>query len=128
MANSRKKNIIYVDTTGDITVDAMRPLLFGVLITPTVPAAKSQLVFMTDETKLPFYPSQTTTVVIKETSSAGTTVFHAILPSYETKFFNFSGYLGGGLELTATFNITTLTNITNVLLYGSWLSPVGKAQ
>lgn len=128
MANARKKNIIFVDATGDITVDAVRPILFGVLITPSVPTAKSHLEQLKDETHLPFYPAQTTIVTIKESSSAGTTVFHAIVPSYETKYYDFSNFEGGGLELTATFNITTLTNVTNVLLYGSWLAPVGKAQ
>lgn len=128
MANARKKNVIFVDATGDITVDAVRPILFGVLVTPTIPTAKSHLEYLSDETKKPFYPVQTTTVTIKESSSTGTTVFHVVLDSYNSKFYDFSHFEGGGLELTATFNITTLTNVTNVLLYGSWLAPVGKAQ
>lgn len=128
MANARKKNFIFVDTTGDITVDAIRPILFGMLITPSIPTAKSHLTQLKDETHLPFYPVQTTTVTIKESSSGGTTLFHAVQDSYNSKFYDFSRFEGGGIELTTTFNITTLTNVTNVILYGSWLAPVGKAQ
>lgn len=106
MANSRKKSTIFVDSTGDITVDAIVPLLKGMLITPSAANA---------------------VVIIKETSSGGTTMVSAKVESAnESRYIDFSGF--GGIELTTTFNITTLTNITAVLLYGDWILQAGKAK
>lgn len=105
MANARKKDVIFVDATGDITVDAVKPILWGVLITPS--AANSRL-------------------VIKESSSTGTTVVDAKIEAVETRFLDLSGM--GGIELTTTFNITTLTNMTSVMLYGDWVQNVGVAR
>lgn len=105
MANARTKNVIYVDSTGDITVDAVKPILKGVVITPS--AADSRL-------------------VIKESSSSGQVVVDIKLIEIETRYLDL-GWMEG-IELTTTFNITTLTNITTVLLYGSWNQPVGRAR
>ena len=105
MANSKKRNSIYVDATGDITVDAVVPVLMGVLMTPS--AANS--VF-----------------VLKETSSSGTIKVSMKIEGVESRYVDFSGF--GGIELTTTFNISTLTNITAVILYGTWTNPAGKAQ
>lgn len=105
MANARKKDVIFVDATGDITVDAVKPVLWGVLITPS--AANARL-------------------VIKESSSTGTTVVDLKVEPVESRFLDLSGL--GGIELSTTFNITTLTNITTVLLYGDWLQNVGQAR
>lgn len=104
MANGRKKNTIFIDATGNVSVDALKPILMGVLITPS--AADSR-------------------VVINE-SASGTAVVDVKIVAVESRFLDFSGI--GGVELTSTFEIATLTNITSVLLYGSWLAPVGKAR
>lgn len=104
MANARHKNSIFVDTTGDITVDGVTPVIMGVLVTPS--AANSQ-------------------VVIKETNSSGTTKIDVKIEGVESRYVDFSGL--GGVYMTTTFNITTLTNITSVILYGTFTAPVGKA-
>ncbi len=104
MANARHKNSIFVDATGDITVDGITPIINGILITPS--AANSQ-------------------VVIKETSSSGTIKIDVKVVAVESMFIDFSKF--GGIQMTTTFNITTLTNITSVILYGTFTAPVGKA-
>lgn len=103
MANAKKKNIIYVDSTGTITVDALKPQLYGVLVTPS--AADSR-------------------VVIKE-SASGTVVVDIKLVEVESRFLDL---MAMGIELTSAFEVATLTNITSVCLYGSWNQPVGKAR
>ena len=105
MANSQKKNVIYVDATGDITPGASRPLLMGILVTPS---------------------ADNSLVVIKESSSSGTIVVSIKIEPTESRYLDFTGF--GGIELPTTFNITTLTNITAVVLYGTWITPGGKAQ
>lgn len=105
MANARHKNTIYVDATGSITVDAVKPILFGVLVTPS--AANSE-------------------IVIKETDNSGTIKVAMKIEATETRLIDFADI--GGIELTSTFYIATLTNITNMILVGSWLAPVGKAR
>lgn len=103
MANARKKNVIFVDATGTITVDAVKPILYGVLVTPS--AADSR-------------------VVIKE-SASGTIVVDIKLVEVESRFLDL---MHMGIELTSAFEIATLTNMTSVLLYGSFNQPVGKAR
>lgn len=133
MANARHKNTIYVDATGDITVDAVKPILYGILVTPSTPTLK------VDATKfiqgpagtyapMEYSPVQISTVTIKESSSSGTIKVHVILERPVTQFFDFSRGENGGIELTTTFNITTLTNIANVILIGSWFAPIGEAR
>lgn len=103
MANARTKNIIFVDATGDITVDAARPRIWGVLVTPS--AANS-------------------VVVIKNTSAAGQTIFNLKIEGIESRYVDFSGM--EGTEITSTFNITTLTNVTSVMLYGEFMTKAGE--
>lgn len=104
MANARHKNSIYVDATGDITVDGVTPVIMGALVTPS--AANS--VF-----------------VLKESGSSGITKISVKIEGVESRYIDFSGF--GGIYVTPTFNITTLTNITAVVLYGTFTAPVGKA-
>lgn len=103
MANAQKKNIIFVDSTGTINVSAVKPILYGCLITPS--AADSRF-------------------VLKE-SASGTVVVDIKLVEVESRFLDL---MKMGIELTSAFEVATLTNITSVLLYGSWYQPVGKAR
>lgn len=103
MANTWKKNAIYIDATGDVTVDALKPILYGVLVTPS--AADSRF-------------------VLKE-SSGGTIVVDIKIDVLASRFLDM---LHMGIELNKTFNIATLTNITSVILYGSFYQPIGKAR
>lgn len=107
MANAKHKNTIYVDSTGDFTVSATLPILYGIIVTPSA-----------DDCVL----------VIKESSSSGTVKVYLKIVSTETRFCDFSRPDGGGIELTPTFNITTLTNITCAILIGAWGSPIGRAR
>ncbi len=86
-------------------MDAIVPILKGVLMTPS--AANSRL-------------------VIKEASSAGVTILDMKIEGVESRFIDLSGL--GGIMLTTTFNITTLTNITSVQLYGEFFLAAGKVQ
>lgn len=105
MANAQKKNAIYIDTGAGatITVNAMKPVLLGMMICPSADNSR---------------------VVIKESASGTVVVDVKIVPT-ESRYLDFSGFKG--IELTTTFEITTLTNITSVILYGSWNSPAGQA-
>lgn len=98
MANSRKKNSIFVDTDGDVTVDATQPKLMGILLSPTAAAGGS--------------------FVLKETGSSGTVVVKIKLLDDASKYVDFSGIQGGGINLTTTFNVD-VTNMEAVL-YGEW--------
>lgn len=117
MANARHKNTIFVDSTGDITVDGVKPVLWGVLITPSAAGAVR--------------------LVIKESSSGGTTKVdlrgqqfswtestHTVTVSdlADTKLYDFSPM--GGIDMTTTFNITTITNCTAILI-GDWYLKTG---
>lgn len=103
MANARKKNTIYIDSTGTVTVDALKPQLYFLLITPS--AADSR-------------------VVIKE-SVSGVVVIDIKVDVVASRLLDVRAL---GIELTSSFEVSTLTNITTVLLYGSWNQPVGKAR
>ena len=103
MANARKKNVIFVDTTGTIAVDALKPILYGVLVTPS--AADSRF-------------------VLKE-SVSGTVVVDIKIDVLASRFLDL---MNMGIELAGSFEVATLTNITSVMLYGSFLQPVGKAR
>lgn len=104
MANARKKQAIYVDTVGTVTVDALRPLLVAFLITPN--AADSRL-------------------IIKENVS-GTIVIDVKIETIESRYISFEAF--GGLNLNQSFEITTLQYIDSVVLYGFWGTPTNKAQ
>jgi len=105
MANAAHKNTIFVDATGDITVSAVKPILMGIIFTPSADNSR---------------------IVIKESSSSGTTKVDLKIVATESRMADFSSM--GGIELTTTFNITTLTNITSMILVGSFYQPVGKAR
>lgn len=100
MANAQKNDVIFVDTTGDVTVEAQRPVLLGVLIRPSAAAV---------------------IVVIKADSSSGVTKFDYEIAADGNSVFVDLGLLsnGKGIILTSTFNIN-ITNATSVLLYGQW--------
>ena len=105
MANAQKKNVIYVDTTGTITVGVLfRATLFGILITPSAESSR---------------------VVIKE-SVSGTVVLDVKVVPLESRYLDFTSFKG--IELTGSFEIATLTNITSVQLYGSWNIPLGETK
>lgn len=104
MANVRKKNVIFVDSTGTITVDAIKPVIYGIMVTPSADASR---------------------VVVKE-SVSGTIVIDVKIAVTETRYLDFNDF--SGIEVTGSFEISTLTNITSVLLYGNWLAPVGRVR
>lgn len=104
MANSRKKDVIFVDTIGSIVVDALKPVLYAIMITPNAVDSR---------------------VVMKE-SASGTVVLDVKIEAVETRYLSFEAIRG--IELNTTFEITTLTNIDSVLLYGNWKQPVGRAR
>ncbi|UOF79083.1 hypothetical protein [Caudoviricetes sp.] len=101
MANAQKNDVIYVDTTGDITVESQRPVLLGMNVEPN--------------------GTSPVTIIIKETSSSGTIKFKLIRAETLETFFVDLGMLcrGHGIVLTPTFNIN-ITNVTSVTLYGQW--------
>jgi hypothetical protein len=99
MANARKKNTIWVDTDGDITVDATKPRLSGILLSPTGTSGG--------------------TLVIKETNSSGTVIFKAKLLDDASKYVDLtSELLPKGIELTTTINVDVTT--MEAMLYGEW--------
>lgn len=103
MANARKKNTIFIDSTGTITVEALKPQLYGLLITPS--AADSR-------------------VVIKE-SVSGVVVIDIKVDVIASRLLD---VMAMGIELNSSFEVSTLTNISSVMLYGSWNAPIGKAR
>lgn len=117
MANTQKKNAIYIDSTGDVTVDSQKPYLMAVKIIPSSSGAAQ--------------------LTIKESGSSGTIVFDwksgqyswtdsattiTVTDSRPSGFEDFSNF--GGIELTTTFNISTVTNCT-AILYGKWRQLTG---
>jgi hypothetical protein len=108
MANARHKNTIYVDSTGSITVDAVKPILYGMIISPNADSA---------------------IIKIRETNSSGVVKVFLQLFNTESRFLNLArAYDAGGIELTSTFYIDTLTNIANIILIGSWYASDGGAR
>ncbi len=104
MANARKKDVIFVDTIGSVTVDALKPVMYAIMITPNAVDSR---------------------VTIKE-SASGTVVLDVKIEAIETRYISFEAIIG--IELNTTFEIATLTNIDSVLLYGHWKAPVGRAR
>lgn len=96
MANVQKKNAIYVDATGSITVAASTPIILGVLICPSAAASR---------------------VTIKE-SASGTVIFDVKIERLESRYLDFSGC--DGIQVGTTFEVATLTNITSVIIYGKF--------
>lgn len=104
MANARVKNCIYVDTVGTITVPAIRPVLFAVMLTPSVIAGR---------------------VIIKE-SVGGTIILDYIFKDVNSAFLNFHNGDMHGIYMSSSFEVSTLTTIS-VILYGQWELPIGRA-
>lgn len=100
---SVKKNAIYVSATGTVTVEALKPRLLGVMVTPN--AANSRL-------------------VIKE-SVSGTIVVDITIETVETRLLTFEAF--NGIELNSSFEVSTFTFLDTVILYGSWDKPVNRA-
>lgn len=106
MANARKKNVIYVDATGTITVDAIRPILFSILVTPSAATGRFTL---------------------KE-SVSGTVVVDILFSVLASQYITFGEGLFKGVELTSSFEVATLTTIASAQLYGRWDLPTGRAR
>ena len=97
MANAAHKNTIWVDATGSITVSAIKPVIRGILITPSAAASL---------------------VLITETDTNGTGKIEVRIDPNESRYISFHDV--GGIEITTTFFIKTLTNITSVILIGDF--------
>lgn len=107
MANARKKNVIYVDATGTITVDAIRPILLAILVTPSAATGRFTL---------------------KE-SVSGTVVVDILFSVLASQYISFvDGNILNGIELSSSFEISTLTTIASAQLIGRWDLPTGRAR
>lgn len=107
MANAQKKNIIYIDATGTVTVGALRPVLFAILVTPSAATGRFTL---------------------KE-SVSGTVVVDILFSTLESKYISFvDGNNLHGIELSQSFEIATLTTIASAQLIGRWDLPTGRAR
>lgn len=104
MANLLKKNVLFVDAIGNVTVEANKPVIYGIMITPNAVDSR---------------------VTIKE-SASGTIVIDVKIENVETRYISFEAFLG--IEVRSTFEITTLTNINTVLLYGSFRATTNTAR
>jgi hypothetical protein len=104
MANERKKNAIYINEVGTVTVDALKPICYAILITPNSGDAR---------------------LIIKE-SVGGMIILDIVIGAKESRFIDFGDLKG--IELTSNFEVTELTSIDSVIMYGEWLQPVGRAR
>lgn len=104
MANTLRKASYFIDTTGSITVGAQKPVIMGMMISPSAGDSR---------------------VVIKEATSGVVVIDVRIVPT-ESRYLDFSGF--DGIEVTSTFEIATLTNISSVILYGNWYMPTGTGK
>lgn len=82
----------------------MKPICYAIMITPSAEAARFTL---------------------KE-SVDGMVVLDIAILFKESRYIDFGDLQG--IELTSSFEITDMTNIDSVIMYGSWLAPVGKAR
>lgn len=94
MANSREENVIFVDATGDISGLTNPSFIYGILISPS--ATTGGL------------------VVIKKDSSTGQTIIRIKLLDDQSRYVPFNL----PIRVQGTINITTLTTITSLNLYG----------
>lgn len=99
MANARSKNTIFIDSTGDISVDAVKPKLRGILFTPTGTSGR---------------------FVLKHNSSAGTTIIDIRSTDIQTDGSQWIWFGEGGIDLSSTVNANVVTNCV-VMLYGEFL-------
>jgi hypothetical protein len=98
MANALKKNVYYVDTVGTITADRHQPCIRGVMVTPSGPNAS---------------------VAIKE-SVSGVVIFSVVIDDEESHYFTFDALAEKGILVTNSFEVSDLTNIICVHLYGDF--------
>lgn len=104
MANEQKKNVLYIDTKGVITVQAVIPVCYAIMITPSAENAR---------------------VTIKE-SEGGMIVIDVAIQFNESRYIDFGDL--HGIALTKNFEVVTLENVDSVIMYGSWKQPVGAAR
>lgn len=104
MANTLKKNCLFIDTAESITVDAQKPVIFGIMVTPS---------------------ANTCRVIIKE-SASGTTVIDIRIASQESRYISFEAF--DGIEVRSTFEVSELTNIDSVVLYGRFQANTNTAR
>ena len=105
MANSLKKNVYYIDTVGTVTTDTMKPVIEAILIVP----------------------SATNSVVQIKESVSGTIVLEVIIETTESRYLTFEAMHRGGIEVTDSFEISELTNIEKVVLYGRFKKEGNRA-
>lgn len=107
MANTVWKNTAFIDTAATgITFDAVVPKAYGLLLTPSAANAR---------------------IIIKETNTSG-----KIWLDFKAESGNESRFISwqemGGLQITSTIYIATLTNVQAAFLYGDFFLQAGKAQ
>jgi hypothetical protein len=105
MANELKKNVYHVDAVGTITCDTMKPLIRAVLIVPNATDSYIQ---------------------IKE-SVSGTIILEVLIENTESRYISFEAMKEGGIEVTNPFEVTELTNVDRILLYGDFRKESNKA-
>lgn len=100
--NIRRRNCIYVVDIGSIQVPAIKPILFGMMIT----AQDSQCRFQLKE------------------SVNGVVVLDVRIEADETRHLDFSGF--GGIHLDQTFEVTVMDRVGCAILYGHWGLAINK--
>lgn len=105
MANSLKKNAYHIDTIGTVTTETMKPVIRAILIVPS---------------------ATNSSVQIKE-SVSGTIILEVLIETTESRYISFEALKEGGIEVTNAFEVTELTNVERVILYGSFKQESGRA-
>ncbi len=85
-------------------MEAIRPICYAIMITPS---------------------SENARFTLKE-SVSGMVVIDVAISFAESRFIDFGDLKG--IELSTAFEISSMSNISTVLMYGSWDQPVGKAR
>lgn len=104
MSNQLRKNALFVDTVGSIVVEAQKPVIYAIMVTPN--ASNSR-------------------VTIKE-STSGVVILDITIESVESRYISFEAF--DGIEVRSTFEIVTLTGIDSVVLYGSFQATTNTAR
>ncbi len=105
MANSLKKNVYHIDTVGTITTETMKPIIEAILIVP----------------------SATDSVVQIKESVSGTIVLEVLIETTESRFITFEALKRGGIEVTDSFEVSELTNVERIILYGNFKKESNRA-
>lgn len=100
MANTIKRNVIFVDALGSIAVEAVKPILREIIITPSANDSR---------------------FILKE-SVGGTTVLDIKITNTESRHIP----LRQEIELSQIFAITLLQNVSSVILIGDWRLATGR--